>query len=353
MRILCCLAIVPFILAAPAVWAADPSPAAALADPDMAFRTPEGEALPGPKSETSPTSLPAGSPGSPTPGFMGESQLFRGTQAALTDAASLQLAQAGGTAAPVSEPARESNPWIFGATIYFWVPFATSDSTIDGLPEVHKSTFSNDTHVTNLIGGAAEFTLSKGDWGLFGNIAGSTVGYKGTLVREDPRFPTREDRSGYFHDAGISGQYGLSYRLLGRPLDLSPWAHGTQPLSLDLLAGAQTLYASSSVSTQRVQMLVSTTLTSPLVGTRLSWDLADRWNLGLGGSVGGFNVSDTHLTWQVDLSVAYRFLMGSVPGALTLAFRVQGLNFETGSDATYFKLNETLYGPMLGFSMFF
>jgi hypothetical protein len=285
---------------------------------------------------------------------MGGSQLFRGTQVALTDAAPLQMAQAGGAAAPAPTAAPGSNPWIFGGTIYLYVPFATSDSTIDGLPpsENHRF-FSSSTHLTNLYAGAAELSLSKGDWGLFGNIAGSSVGFKGTLLREDPRFPTREDRTGYFHDAVISGQYGLSYRLLGRPLDLATWARGTQPLALDLLAGAQTLWASSSVSTQRIQASVSTTLTSPLVGTRFSWDVADRWNLGLGGSVGGFGVSDTHLTWQADLSVAYRFRMGDVPGAVTLAFRVQGMNFETGSGDHYFKLNETLFGPMLGFSMYF
>jgi hypothetical protein len=284
---------------------------------------------------------------------MAGARLFGGTQGAATDGAPWQMAQAGGTAGPVPAAAPASNPWIFGGTLYAWVPFATSTSTIDGLPEVSHSFFSNDTHVTNLIAGAGEFSLSKGDWGLFGNIAGSSLGYKGALLREDSRFPNREDRSGYFHDSVVSGQYGLSYRLLGRPLDLTKWARETQPVSLDLLAGAQTFYFSSSVNTQRVQASVSATLTSPLVGARLSWDLADRWNLGLGGSIGGFGVSDTQLTWQADLTVAYRFRMGDVPGALSLGFRVQGLNFETGSDANYLKVDETLYGPMLGFSLFF
>jgi hypothetical protein len=353
MRILSCLAIVAVILAAPAVWAADTSPGGALADPAGAFRTPEGEAPPVATSENSPVSLPAESPGSRPSGAMAGSRLLGPTQVAANEASPLQVAQAGGPAAPIPAAAPASNPWIFGATLYAWVPFATSTSTIDGLPEVSHSFFSNETHVTNLIAGAGEFSLSKGDWGLFGNIAGSSLGYKGTLLREDNRFPNRADRSGYFHDSTISAQYGLSYRLLGRPLDLTTWARGTQPLALDLLAGAQTFYFSSSVNTQRVQASVSATLTSPLVGTRLSWDLADRWNLGLGGSIGGFGVSDTQLTWQADLTVAYRFRMWEVPGALSLGFRVQGLNFETGSEANYLKVDEILYGPMLGFSMFF
>jgi hypothetical protein len=65
--------------------------------------------------------------------------------------------------------------------------------------------------------------------------------------------------------------------------------------------------------------------------------MANRWNLGLGGTIGGFGVSDTHLTWPADLSVAYCFCMGDVPGAVSLGFRAQGLNFETGSEANHLK----------------
>ena len=172
-------------------------------------------------------------------------------------------------------------------------------------------------------------------------------------MEEDPLHTTREDRSGYSHTGSIAGQYGLSYRLLGQPLDLAAWARAKQPVALDLLAGGQTYYVSSSFSSQNEHASVSTTMTSPVLGARFSWDFADRWNLGLSGSIGGFGVSDTRLTWQANLTVAYRFRMGDIPGAVILGFRGEGLNFETGSNATYLKINETLYGPLLGFSMFF
>jgi hypothetical protein len=267
----------------------------------------------------------------------------------------MQLAQAAGASnpAPATSTVGGPNPWIFGATLYLWIPFATSTSTVDGLPPMDKGWPRASATLMNLYAGSGDFQLSKGNWGIFGNIAGSSLGVKGTLLREDSRHPTREDRSGYFYDSYVSGQYGLSYRILGRPLDLTTWARGKQPISLDLLAGAQTFYFSSSVNTQREQVSVSATLTSPLVGARFSWDMADRWNLGLTGSIGGFGVSDTSLTWQTDLTVAYRFHMWSVPGALSLSFRVQGLNFDTGSGQDRLKVKETLYGPILGFSMFF
>ena len=179
MRILCRLTIAAFILAAPSVWAADANP---------------------------------------------------------------QVAQAGGASGgPAAAP--ESNPWIFGTTLYLWLPFATSTSTVGSLPPMdNHSLFNSETDIMNLFGGAGEFQLSKGDWGIFGNIAGATLGFKGTLLREDSRHPNREDRTGHFHDSVVSGQYGFTYRVLGRPLDLTTWARGTQPIALDLLAGAQTFY---------------------------------------------------------------------------------------------------------------
>ncbi len=314
MRMLRCGITLAFLIVAAPAWAADLSPGVPLGDPDGAFRTPEGASASIAGSEDSPSSLPVGSEGSLTAGPLAGARRFGGTQVAVTDAASMQVVQAAGTAGPAPGAAPVSNPWIFGATLYLWVPFVASTSTNDGLPPVNKhALFNTETHITNLIAGAGELQLSKGDWGIFGAIAGASLGYKGTLLREDSLHPSPEDRTGHFHDSVVSGQYGVSYRLLGRPLDLTTWARGTQPIALDLLAGAQTFYFSSSVNTQREQASASATLTSPLVGARLSWDLADRWTLGFGGRLGGFGVSDTSLTWQADLTVAYRFRMGSVP----------------------------------------
>ncbi len=56
---------------------------------------------------------------------------------------------------------------------------------------------------------------------------------------------------------------------------------------------------------------------------------------------------------QANLTVFYRFLISTVPAAVSLGFRVEGLNFDTGSGENTFKLHEILYGPLLGFSMFF
>lgn len=349
-----CLAILAIIIATAPAGAAGPSLAVPPADPDTAFRIPGGEAPAISATESSTASPLAGSPGALLPGPGEGLRLLDRTPVAVNDAFLMRVAQAAGAASPAPETAESArpNPWIFGGTLFLWVPFATSTSTISSLPPVDTGAHTSST-LTNLYGGAGDFQLSKGDWGAFANVAGSSLGFKGVLLREDLLHPTEAARSAYTHYGAFAAQYGLSYRLFGQPLDLTTWARGTQPIAFDLFAGGQTLYTSVSVKTAREQVSVSAALTSPLVGARISVDLADRWNLALGGNVGGFGVSDTSLTWQANLTVFYRFLISKVPAAVSLGFRVEGLNFDTGSGQDQFKLHEILYGPLLGFSMFF
>ncbi|MFI5342477.1 MAG: hypothetical protein ACHQ7N_21915 [Candidatus Methylomirabilales bacterium] len=357
-----CLVILAFVIAAAPAWAADPSPPVVLDGPDSTFRTPGGETPAVSAIESSSPSSPIGSPGFLLPGTGESPQLLDRTPVTLHYPPTIQVAQAAGTAGAAPLAGAESNPWIFGLTLDLWIPFSETTTSVNGLPPVGAAIAglvlavlktTTTSHLMNVYGGSGEFQLSKGDWGGFVNAEGASLGFKNVLLPEDPLHPTQAQRSAYTYLSVAGGQYGLSYRLLGRPLDLTTWARGTQPIALDLLAGAQTFYFSTSVNSQNVQASTSATLTSPLVGARLSWDMADRWNLGLGGSIGGFGVSDTSLTWQALLTVAYRFRMASVPGAVSLAFRAQGLNFETGSNTKYLKVDAILYGPMLGFSVFF
>ena len=287
------------------------------------------------------------------PGAAKTVQPLSPTLLAANEIPGMQLAQAGNPA-PVPPAAPASNPWIVGMTLYFWLPWWTVDATIDGLPQASSGGSSHvSTHTTNLGGGDGEFTISKGLWGFYGNVAGGYYGAKGEILKSDPNHLNRPDRSGYLHSSAITGQYALTYRIVGQPMDLSAWARQPQPVSVDLLAGGQTLFASQNINTQRENKTVTATKTFPVLGSRLSWDMTERWTLGVDGSLGGFGVSDVSLVWQANLTVAYRFRAWDIPSAVTLGFRGQGLQVETGSGDQYFKMNATMYGPLLGFSAFF
>jgi len=129
-----CLVILAIVIAVVPAWAADTSPIVALADPDPTFRVPEGDSPPVAGSECGPSSLPADSPRPQDPGKTPGTRLLDSARFAVNEASPMLVAQAAGT--PETAPAATfgSSPWIFGATLYAWIPFATSDSTIDGLP---------------------------------------------------------------------------------------------------------------------------------------------------------------------------------------------------------------------------
>ncbi len=311
--------------------------------PDPAFRGPDGE-----------QQSPGSAPFIVLPQETGGSsiQLPNPTLLAANDPSRVQLAQA--APAPVTSAAPAGNPWVFGMTLYFWYPWWTMDATIDGLPQASSGGSSHtSTHTTNMGGGDGEFTITKGRWGFYGNVAGGYYGAKGELLRSDPAHLNRPDRTGYLHTSAITGTYALMYRVAGEPLDLTAWARKVQPVSVDLLAGGETLTASGTFDSQRERKTVTKTMTYPVLGSRLSWDITERWNLGVSGSLGGFGVSDVDLTWQANLTVGYHFRMWDVPSAVTLGFRGQGLQFETGTGDKYLKMNGTMYGPMLGFSLYY
>jgi hypothetical protein len=313
-------------------------------DPDPGFRL-EAEGAPAPagtdRGGTGPTTgSPAPAPGEGAPRV----RLADPTLLAASAPAPLLLAQAPGPAAP-GAPAASSSPWVFGTTLYLWVPFTYATSTIGDPSFINHKPFNVDEHITNLFGMGGHFELSKGDWGGFADVFGFSLGLKS--------IPQRTDLSVETHDSGVDAEYGLWYRLLGQPLNLTTWATAKQPVSLDLFAGARTLYIDSSVSSQRVHAEASATLTSPLVGLRLGWDLTENWHLGLGGNIGGFGVSDTSLAWEGDLAVAYRFRIAHLPSDVSLGFRALGVNLETGAGNAYLKLNTIFYGPTIGWSVFF
>ena len=297
--------------------------------------------------------LENGNPAPPVAGGFKNAPATNPMTLAANDMPPMQLAQTGNpSATPTASPA--SNPWIVGMTLYFWYPWWTVDATIDGLPQASSGGSSHtSTHTTNLGGGDGEITISKGLWGFYGNVAGGYYGAKGELLKEGPNHLNRPDRTGYLHTSAITGAYALTYRIMGEPLDLAAWARKPQPVSVDLMAGGQTVTASETFDSQRVYKTVTVTKTIPLIGSRLSWDITERWNLGVNGSLAGFGVSDVDLIWQANLTIGYRFRIWDLPSAVTLGFRGQGLQVETGSGEQYFKMNATMYGPLLGFSMFF
>lgn len=77
--------------------------------------------------------------------------------------------------------------------------------------------------------------------------------------------------------------------------------------------------------------------------------LENRWRLGVRGDIGGFGVGSS-FTWQVRPFAGYRF--GSL-FELLLAYRVLGVDYETGSGADLFAYDVVTFGPEIGLRFHF
>lgn len=86
----------------------------------------------------------------------------------------------------------------------------------------------------------------------------------------------------------------------------------------------------------------------PVLITRLSTDINDKWLFQFRGDLGGFGLG-SDLTWQMQAYAGYRF---TKVFQLTAGYRVLSTNYIKGEDAEQFSFNMKEFGPVirLGFN---
>ena len=87
----------------------------------------------------------------------------------------------------------------------------------------------------------------------------------------------------------------------------------------------------------------------PIIVTRLTLPLENRWRLGVRGDIGGFGIGSS-FAWQVLPFAGYRF---ANVFELILAYRALAMNYETGSGTDLFVYDLTTFGPEIEFVFHF
>lgn len=91
----------------------------------------------------------------------------------------------------------------------------------------------------------------------------------------------------------------------------------------------------------------------PVIGVQTQWNFTERWNLLLGGNIGGFGVG-SQFAWSAIGLAGYRFNFSkSVTGNVLLGYRALYQQYKTGTGRDYFEWDTTMYGPILGLSIGF
>jgi hypothetical protein len=101
--------------------------------------------------------------------------------------------------------------------------------------------------------------------------------------------------------------------------------------------------------TEEVIASGSKTWFDPVIITRLSTDINDKWLIQFRGDIGGFGIG-SDLTWQLQAYAGYRF--GKV-FQLTAGYRYLSVDYDKGVDKERFVFNMASFGPLIRFGFNF
>lgn len=93
----------------------------------------------------------------------------------------------------------------------------------------------------------------------------------------------------------------------------------------------------------------SKTFYDPVLITRLSTDIDDKWLFQFRGDLGGFGVG-SNFTWQLQAYAGYRF---TKVFQITGGYRVLGIDYDKGVDEERFIFNMNEFGPVVRFGFNF
>lgn len=92
--------------------------------------------------------------------------------------------------------------------------------------------------------------------------------------------------------------------------------------------------------------------TDPFVGTRVFYDINDRWNVFAEADIGGFGAG-TKLSANGQVYLGYRSLVFDVPTTWRVGYRVLYQDYRDNDGTEKFKYDVTQHGPVVGFSVQF
>jgi len=92
--------------------------------------------------------------------------------------------------------------------------------------------------------------------------------------------------------------------------------------------------------------------TDPFIGTRVFYDINDRWNIFAEADIGGFGAG-TKLSANGQIYLGYRTLVFDVPTTWRVGYRALYQDYRDNDGVEKFKYDVTQHGPVIGLSVQF
>jgi hypothetical protein len=255
------------------------------------------------------------------------------------------------SAEPVEEGPLKRNDWTLSVVPYLWALALDGKLGIGDLEQDLDVPFSD---LAEQLNGALmlELLVHKGRFGFFLNPFYSHLGTEQTVTLLEGTILQRDIKV----DAELKMfimSFGAMYRL--GPYRLCNREEGHTPaVIVEPYVGGRLTQMDVKIDLVDRDRRFEDDLgwADPMFGVLSIWNLYPRWNVTLGGNVGGFGVG-SDLAWTVIALGGYRFHFSKrILGNVVFGYRALHQDFESGADGG-FKYDTTMHGPYVGVSIDF
>jgi len=263
--------------------------------------------------------------------------------AAIIGAATAILPGAGTHAADLAPVAASPTPpaalrdWSLTITPYMWASSLKGDTAFRGIRAPVDVPFSQTMKELQFgVMGAADLRIGK-----FGAYINGEYG-KIASDKHISRLTFGVGTKNYL----ISG--GVYYRIYETALGGNTVFGTPRVFAIEPTVGLRWTELETKVRLGSLALSNKESWLDPFVGTRLSYDLTDRWNFALEADVGGFGVG-SRLSLNGQAAIGYRTTLLGVPTTLKAGYRILHQDYRDGG----FQWKVTQHGPIVGAAMQF
>nr|WP_176073638.1 hypothetical protein [Brucella intermedia] len=193
------------------------------------------------------------------------------------------------------------------------------------------------------------------DMGVMGNvdITNGTFGFfiDGQYVKTSQDESLRDNELALdIKTASLSA--GAYYRVYEQQLEGTTLFGNQRIFAIEPTVGVRWTKLEAGLQVGRFSETSKVEWTDPFVGTRVFYDINDRWNIFAEADIGGFGAG-TKLSANGQIYLGYRTMVFDVPTTFRVGYRALYQDYKDNDTIAKFKYDVTQHGPVVGFSVSF
>lgn len=145
---------------------------------------------------------------------------------------------------------------------------------------------------------------------------------------------------------------GAFYRIYEQQLEGTTLFGGQRIFAIEPTIGVRWTKLEAGLEVERFSGSRKVEWTDPFIGTRVFYDINDRWNIFAEADIGGFGAG-TKLSANGQIYLGYRTLVFDVPTTFRVGYRALYQDYKDNDTVSKFKYDVTQHGPVIGLSVSF